>query len=157
VANRTKLTAKKRQLFLEVLAKTGNVSQAAEAIGVRRQTAYEHRAADPEFAKAWEAALEIAADALEAEAWRRAVDGVDEPVGWFKGEAGGTVRKYSDTLLIFLLKGARPHKYRETIRQEIANAPGESLAIGVTFVDYRTGLAAAESGSAPDRDASREE
>ena len=30
-----------------------------------------------------------------------------------KGQAGGTVREYSDTLLIFLLKGMKPEKYRE--------------------------------------------
>ena len=52
----------------------------------------------------------------EVEARRRAVEGVEEPVGWFQGTPGGTVRKYSDTLLIFLLKGARPHKYRDNIR-----------------------------------------
>ena len=44
---------------------------------------------------------------------RRAVEGVEEPVGWYKGEAGGVVRKYSDTLLIFLLKGRKPEMYRE--------------------------------------------
>ena len=56
--------------------------------------------------------MENAADLLEEEARRRAHDGVDEPV-WFQGVQCGTVRKYSDTLLIFLLKGAKPDKYRE--------------------------------------------
>ena len=61
----------------------------------------------------FEEASEDAADSLEAEARRRAVEGVEEPVGWYKGQAGGVVRKYSDTLLIFLLKGRRPELYRE--------------------------------------------
>ena len=50
---------------------------------------------------------------LEAEAHRRAVEGVEEPVGWYKGVAGGTVRRYSDALLIFTLKGLLPDRYRE--------------------------------------------
>ena len=48
----------------------------------------------------------------EDEAVRRAHDGVDEPV-FYQGKACGVVRKYSDTLLIFLLKGRRPEKYRD--------------------------------------------
>jgi hypothetical protein len=41
---------------------------------------YELRKHDAGFAAAWEEAEERAADALEAEAWRRAVDGVQEPL-----------------------------------------------------------------------------
>ncbi len=53
-------------------------------------------------------AKEEVADLLEAEAWRRAVEGVEKPVGWYKGKPGGYVREYSDTLLIFPLRGLRP-------------------------------------------------
>ncbi len=56
-----------------------------------------------------------AADLLESEAYKRAVHGWNEPVGWYMGQAGGMVRKYSDVLLIFLLKGIRPDKYRERV------------------------------------------
>ena len=38
--------------------------------------------------------------------------GVKQPV-FYKGEVCGSVRKYSDVLLIFLLKGLRPEVYRE--------------------------------------------
>ena len=51
------------------------------------------------------------------------MEGWEEPVGWYKGEAGGTVRRFSDTLLIFLLKGAAPEKYRE--RLEVRGALGK--------------------------------
>ncbi len=34
-------------------------------------------------------------------------------MGWYKGKPGGTVREYSDILLIFLLKALRPERYRE--------------------------------------------
>jgi hypothetical protein len=51
---------------------------------------------------------------LESEARRRAVDGVDEPV-FHKGRICGTVRKYSDALLMFLLRGNAPEKYKEGV------------------------------------------
>ncbi len=98
--------------MLAALAETGNVSKAAEAAGVGRTTHYLWAREDPEYARAADSAMETAADVLEEEARRRAHDGVDEPV-FYQGEVCGTVRKYSDTLLIFLLKGAKPDKYRE--------------------------------------------
>ena len=58
------------------------------------------------MASAWADALEEAADALLAEAWRRATEGVEEPI-MHQGQVVTTVRKYSDLLLIFLLKSAR--------------------------------------------------
>ena len=86
-----------------------------------RQTVYDWRAADPAFAAAWDAALDQAADTMEREAFRRAVEGVEEPVyGRVAKDSDGEIgriTKYSDTLLIFLLKGARPEKYRE--RQQV--------------------------------------
>lgn len=98
--------------MLAALAETGNVSKAAEAAGIDRGTHYKWASADPEYKAACVDAMESAADKLEEEARRRAHDGVDEPV-YQGGKKVGTVRKYSDTLLIFLLKGARPEKYRE--------------------------------------------
>jgi hypothetical protein len=68
-------------------------------------------------------AKEMAADRLEEEAWRRAVDGVEEPVGFYRGEPGAYVRRYSDTLLIFLLKGLRPEKYRERYEHSGGDKP----------------------------------
>ena len=49
---------------------------------------------------------------LEAEAWRRAHDGIEEPI-LYKGQVVTHVRKYSDLLLMFLLKGLRPEKFRD--------------------------------------------
>ena len=118
---RTTRTPKKRAAFLAELAARGNVSDAAAAAGVPRQTVYDWRAADPAFAAAWDAALDQAADTMEREAFRRAVEGVEEPVyGRVAKDSDGEIgriTKYSDTLLIFLLKGARPEKYRE--RQQV--------------------------------------
>lgn len=108
----TSWTRKKAVRFLERLAETGNVSLAAQFAGLSKQTAYNHRHSDDEFARQWDDALDTATDLLEQEARRRAYEGVDEPV-FYKGDEVGTIRKYSDTLLIFLLKGLRPEKYRD--------------------------------------------
>ena len=51
---------------------------------------------------------------------RRAYLGVEKPVT-VAGKRE-VIREYSDTLLIFLLKGARPQKYRDNIRQEVTGA-----------------------------------
>lgn len=98
--------------MLAALSETGNVSKAAQAAKVNRPSHYEWIKSDPAYADAVADAMDAAADKLEEEARRRAHDGFDEPV-YYQGEVCGTVRKYSDTLLIFLLKGARPDKYRE--------------------------------------------
>src|SRR3546814_693854 len=66
----------------------------------------------PGFAAEWADALEAAIDALDAEARRRALDGVEVP-HFHQGRVAGTVRKYSDSLLMFLLRAHRPDRYRE--------------------------------------------
>lgn len=130
-SGRKVLHLKKRKLFLEELARSGNVSAAANFAGLARNDFYDVRKEDPEFAAAWETAIEQAADALELEAHRRGHDGVDEPVfGRVEKDRDGeigTIRKYSDTLLIFLLKGVKPDKYRER-RDVTANVKVASIA-----------------------------
>ncbi len=122
--------------FVAALRETGIIRAACEAAKVGRRTAYDARETNPDFARAWDEALEDAADLLEQEAVRRARMGVREPViyqgracGIWINDAGDvvaedtpgarmiplTVTKYSDSLLIFLLKGIRPDKYRERL------------------------------------------
>lgn len=119
-------TPKKRapkwmKAFLAALALTGNVSAACRNARIDRHEVYNYRKTDSDFADAWDDALEQATDLLEEEARRRAYSGVEEPVfgslgqGLGTGEVG-TIRKYSDTLLIFLLNGNRPQKYRQTAK-----------------------------------------
>ncbi len=96
-----------------------------------RATAYDWRAADPEFAKRWEEAKALGAEALEDEAVRRAHEGWEEPV-FHLGVATDTVRKYDSTLLIFLLKGAKPEKYRELSRMELTGANGGPVHLSDT-------------------------
>lgn len=106
-----------RDLFLAELAQRGIVQDACEAASMSRNWFYAERKSDPEFAAAWDAALEEAADRAEREAWRRAVEGVDEPVyGRIAKDTDGeigTIRKYSDTILLRLLGARRPSVWRE--------------------------------------------
>lgn len=102
----------KKRRFLEGYAKTGSVGRASLHAGVSRRTHLTWKAKDRKFAVAHEEALTIAVDQMEQEARRRGVEGVLDPV-YYAGREVGTIRRYSDILLIFLLKAARPEKYRD--------------------------------------------
>lgn len=66
--------------FLAALSVRGVLSRAAEDADVDRVTVWRRRESDPEFAKACQDAIELAADTLESEARRRALEGELEPV-----------------------------------------------------------------------------
>lgn len=118
----TKLTPKKEELwkekFLSELRKGSSVTGAAVKAGRARQYCYEVKDKDAAFAVAWDSAVEEGTDLLEDEAYRRACKGTQRPV-YHQGEQCGVVQEYSDTLMIFLLKGRRPDKYRENIRFDV--------------------------------------
>ncbi len=110
------IAARKRKVFLKVLANTASVAAAAKACGYQDTSVLQaYRRDNEDFAEDWNNALESAANVLEAEMVRRAVDGVLEPV-FFKGGVVGHIRKYSDTLLQFALRGMKPEVYRENVR-----------------------------------------
>jgi hypothetical protein len=127
-----KFTKDRREAFLRALADTGIVTVAAGVAGVTRERVYQVRKEDPVFAAAWDEAEEKAADALEAEAWRRAVVGVPEPLlsgGKVVRDDDGlpiAIRRYSDTLMIALLKARRPEKFKD--RQVVEHDVSENLA-----------------------------
>ena len=98
--------------FLDTLRDTCTIAKAVRAIGISRRQAYDLRSADPEFASGWENALDEGVDGLEFEAQRRAFEGTDDPV-YQGGALVGHIRKYSDTLAMFLLKAHRPERFRE--------------------------------------------
>ena len=115
-----KLTRARQEQFLKALAETGSVATSAALAGTSRTRVYELRKADPAFASAWEDAEEIAADRLEEEARRRAVEGVEEPLvsgGKLVRDDNGqpiTVRRYSDNLLLALAQSAPATTARKT-------------------------------------------
>lgn len=101
-------------LFLSTLRETGIIARAIEACGMSRQTVYNHYNSDDLFHDQWEKAIVDAAGLLEDEAWRRAHEGVNEPIIQ-NGQIIGFQRKYSDTLLIFLLKHIKPEKFGDKL------------------------------------------
>ena len=150
---RQRLTPKKRQRFCEALAHCGNVSEAARTVGVSRPTLYDYRKTDAIFAAEWDSAAELGADALEDEARRRAHDGVEEPLTCAKGliyrpdGSEATVTKYSDTLLIFLLKGAKPEKYRDKSSVEVSGSLDVNTLASEADAKFRAFLATAAASS----------
>jgi len=117
-----KLTQARQKLFLEALADTGSVTKAVAVAGTSRTRVYELQKVDPAFAAAWAEAEDIAVDRLEDEARRRAVEGVPEPLvsgGKLVRDDSGqpiAVRRYSDGLLMQLLKARRTQRRERSIR-----------------------------------------
>lgn len=118
--------------FLELYQEIGTVNLAAKQTPIAKKNVYLWVKNNPEFAKAFNEIKPLAKESyvgiLEQEAHRRAVEGVDEPV-YHKGYLVAKVRRYSDTLLIFLLKGAAPEKYRDHTDLNVSGKDGQPLSI----------------------------
>lgn len=153
---RERTIVKNQRAFLAAYAKVGNITKAAEAAGITRKChslwSDKNRAGAAKYLAEFEEARAEAIDHLEAEARRRAVEGVNEPV-IYKGELMGiwlnsagervaegapgasfvplTVKKHSDVLLIFLLKAADPEKYRDRTDTRHSGPSGGVIPIAV--------------------------
>lgn len=103
-------TSEKKAAFLAALRERGSVMHAAESAGIGRRTAYDWRDADPEFAAAWEDALEDSTERLEESMFERAMKG-------------------DTTAAIFLLKGRRPEVYRERMQFEHQGRVGLEIIV----------------------------
>jgi len=135
MAQRWKLTQARQQRFLNALADTGSVTAAVAIAGTSRTRVYELRKTDPAFVTAWQEAEEIA-DRLEDEARRRAVEGVPEPLvsaGKLVRDDDGqpiAIRRYSDNLLLALLKAHRPARRERSVRFSLPALRTAADAIG---------------------------
>ena len=105
-------TPDRQRRFIEALATTGCVTEAARAAQMSLEAAYtlRRRHQAQEFRRAWEEALDLACELLEDVAMTRAIEGVEQPVYHF-GEIIGTRRVYNDRLLMFLLRNRRPARF----------------------------------------------
>ena len=141
-----KQTPEKMTAFCAALAETCQVAKACTAVGISRQTAYNWRERDEDFARAWKRSLQIGLTVLEDEAIRRGAEGYLEPV-FYQGKENGTVRKYSDSLLVFMLKAYAPEKYREKSGVELTGVNGGPVNIsdGERAARVASLLAAADS------------
>ena len=110
VSNRKKLA------FLAAFRLTANVTLAARCARVHRSAVYQWQEHDQAFAVAFQQAEQESTDLLEAEAFRRAYEGVysEKPIVRDGVVVASTTEiAYSDQLMTFLLKARRPDKYRE--------------------------------------------
>ena len=83
-----------KRSFLQAYLRCGQIAKAARAARIHETLHYYWKRTDPHYAAAFEEARDMAAQHLEDEAVRRALGG-------------------SDVLLIFLLKGFMPEKYKD--------------------------------------------
>lgn len=99
---RVSFTQTKKDSFLRELAKSCNVLQSAELIGVSVDTVYRHRRLDPSFAAEWAKSIEIAYDELMLEMLRRARFGTEKPI-IYGGKQVGVFNDLNDTMAMRLL------------------------------------------------------
>lgn len=118
---------RRMRAYLTALAKTGIHRDACLAAGVSANTPQHWKERVPDFAAARAACLELAADRLESEARRRAVDGVEEPVV-SQGKVVAYTRRYSDRLLERLLAAKRPAEFSDKVQHQHAHKH-----VGVVF------------------------
>lgn len=115
------LSTKDRQrLFLDAFSEHANVLVSARAADISRRIVYEWLEHDEDFSFAYNQAKEDAKDVLRAEIYRRGKEGWDESV-YEMGVLTKTVRKHSDTLLIFHAKMLMP-EYREKTTLDVNTA-----------------------------------
>lgn len=129
---------KEQSAFLAAFVLNGTITHAAEAVGVDRRNHY-HWLEQEEYAAAWAEAQEAAADRLEKEAIRRAVDGLKRFKFTSKGDpildpdTGKPYYEleYSDRLLECLLRANRPRRFAS--RHEVTGADGGPLSVNHTL------------------------
>ena len=105
----------RKEAFLEALEITGNVKAAANMVGHATSGFFQKlRKKDDDFSERWELALKTAFDDMVVpEAYRRAVDGVEEEI-YFHGEVVGSKKVYSDSLMALILKAGDPKFQNKT-------------------------------------------
>lgn len=124
----------KQAAFLTALVfHGGQHGKAARAAGVARATHYRWMDVSEDYRILYKRAMEQVTVVLEDEALRRAKDGIPKGI-YFKGEKVATERLYSDGLMMFLLRGAAPDKYRERTEHTGKDGGPIESKIEVVFV-----------------------
>jgi hypothetical protein len=149
-----KTVAAKKAAFLRVFMDTASITRACEIVGMNRERHYTWLEKDPDYKARFAVAVDRAADRLEDEGVRRAKRGTEkwvmykgQPCYDVKRDANGepirdkdgrfeldmrkplVIREYSDVLLMFMLKGLRPDKYRDNWKGEITGPGGGPLQV----------------------------
>jgi hypothetical protein len=127
-----KIRHARKRAFLAAFAECRSVTEAAHAAGIDRTSHYVWLANDERYAEAFAIADDIAIETVEREARRRAIEGVLEAV-YFQGKVVGYQHRYSDNLLMFLLKGARPDTYRDNSTIRHTGADGGAIKVEAEY------------------------
>ncbi len=102
-------TAERQRIFLNTLANTGRVTEAAEMADITPRSAYRLRnhPQGTAFAKAWDAAMMRASGRLLSVAMERAISGTPQVI-WREGRIAAETARPSDRMLMFLLRHLNP-------------------------------------------------
>lgn len=114
--------------FLMLLREYGIPSYAARELGRSEVCFQVLRSQNRDFAAAWDWAEREAADRLELEARRRAVQGIEKPI-WYKGDEVGSETVYSDSLLNTLLKAKHRDFKQVDEENDRRDAPVQQIVI----------------------------
>ncbi|MBI1402474.1 MAG: hypothetical protein GC147_04610 [Porphyrobacter sp.] len=135
----SKLTERRKRVFLAELARHGIIVRAARAASPRASSQYgavrtfkDERDRDEEFGRQWDEAMEAARADVEHELFRRAQEGYSEPIygGRYKEQIVGYVTRYSDRLLELRAKALLP-AYREISSVSVNGRVTHDLNSGV--------------------------
>jgi hypothetical protein len=127
-----KMTPEAREAGYRMMEKTGSRPAAAEAMGISCRHFYDKMLdKNDDFREKMDAAKARYIARLEREALRRAVEGWDEPKQGYQGSIYH-VRRYSDPLLLHLLKKKAPQEHGDAIKIDQTTRNDGDLTIDVT-------------------------
>ena len=119
-------SAERQRTFIEQLALTGCVGDAAALVGLSSSSAYRlrNRAGSESFARAWDCALGLACTRLTAVVFDRALHGRSERI-YKDGELVAERKVPSDYLLTWLLSRLDPLQFGSPTAKALAAATGD--------------------------------
>ncbi|HEX6660468.1 MAG TPA: hypothetical protein VF067_01180 [Sphingomicrobium sp.] len=119
-------TGERQRRFIEHLSLTGSVGESAAIAGVASRSAYRlrNKAGAESFARAWDAALSMAATRLAAIAFDRALHGRSERL-YKDGELVLERKMPSDYLLTWLLARLDPLQFGSVTAKALAATAGD--------------------------------
>ena len=132
-----------KDILLDALAEGCTLKEAARRAEVASGTHYHWLKADPAYAAAYEFALQIRSDRMEEAAEIRAIHGYDEVTTIENSDGTSSVKthhKYSDALLVLLLKAGNKDKFSDRAKLEVTGA----VTVADTLSAARARLASAK-------------
>lgn len=133
-------TPDRQRKFIEALAASACVTEAAASVGLSATSAYNlRRRPDAQaFRLAWDAAIDFGMRRLVDAALARAVHGVAVPI-FYKGEQVGERREYPEHLAIFLMRAHDPHRFGvlPAAAPRHFDAAGQNLAQALDYMEQQ--------------------